>query len=127
MKKVGVVGIKQSFEDEGVLDKDLVTISQLCKLTELEFMKGQAELLGLEIPDEYFKISDTVMNRIDPKFRRYLGLGSMGVATALNYSGLSSPNTTPKQTGNTMFPNSTSIFREDSNLSSDVFELVGGM
>ena len=90
-------------------------------------MKGQAELLGLEIPDEYFKISDTVMNRIDPKFRRYLGLGSMGVATALNYSGLSSPNTTPKQTGNTMFPNSTSIFREDSNLSSDVFELVGGM
>ena len=97
------------------------------KLTELEFMKGQAELLGLEIPDEYFKISDTVMNRIDPKFRRYLGLGSMGVATALNYSGLSSPNTTPKQTGNTMFPNSTSIFREDSNLSSDVFELVGGM
>ena len=61
MKKVGVIGIKQSFEDEGVLDKDLVTISQLCKLTELEL---SVKIGGCEAISDIYRCVDLDVDSI---------------------------------------------------------------
>ena len=44
LKKNGVVGIKQSFEDEGVLDRDLLTMNQLCKLTGLNIIVKTSQI-----------------------------------------------------------------------------------
>ena len=93
------------------------------KITELEFMKGQAELLGLEIPENYFIINDAAINRIDPKFRRYLSLGPGGVDTALHYSGLSSPNYNHKPTGTKY---SSTIYGEEGNMSEQALAILGG-
>jgi len=61
LKKVGVIGIKQSFEDEGVLDKDLVTISQLCKLTELEL---SVKIGGCEAISDIYRCVDLDVDSI---------------------------------------------------------------
>lgn len=61
LKDVGVVGIKQSFEDEGVLDSDLTTMSQLCRLTDL---KLSVKIGGCEAISDIYRCLDLNVNGI---------------------------------------------------------------
>ena len=55
LKKNGIVGIKQSFEDEGVLDRDLLTMNQLCKLTGLNII---VKIGGCEAISDIYRCLD---------------------------------------------------------------------
>ena len=61
LKKDGVVGIKQSFEDEGVLDRDLVTMNQLCKSTGLNL---SVKIGGCEAISDIHRCLDLNVNGI---------------------------------------------------------------
>ena len=61
LKENGVVGIKQSFEDEGVLDRDLVTMNQLCKSTGLNL---SVKIGGCEAISDIYRCLDLNVNGI---------------------------------------------------------------
>jgi hypothetical protein len=93
LKENGVVGIKQSFEDEGVLDRDLVTMNQLCKSTGLNL---SVKIGGCEAISDIYRCLDLNVNGIvAPMIESIFGLQKF-TESIIN-------NTTKKQRKNTKF------------------------